>query len=633
MEFLKHYKKTIAGVLAALGLSGAGYGVANLGAIATIGDYQVISGVRGYVTKPDPTNIPPDYLVAGSQNVIINDQEKAESRSGYELFGKASTTARAIDSDFVWKHSGATSTDSAEIFLRSTGSVLQFATSTAFLDLYDQISTSTPPRFATIWSTTELIDVLLFVNASSTLFEWSGATATYASSTATSVGIQEVIGESRFYLQGTRHIRVLDSSGVWRTFTYTGQGVSTFSGITPDPTSFTFNVDAPVVQAIRSNVNTPAFGFTSNVIKVLNNQAFIGSHTSRRMYVSKDTAYTNFTFSSPRVIGEGALITLDDITIGMESPDDDKLIVFSGNDRVYQITMEVSPGSTADREVPRVKPLLVSTGQGAISQELIGKIKQAVVWVSNNKELVELGQVENLPSPQAVAISDPIKPDFDSANFTNGEIEFWKNDIFITAPPDGKVFIFDLSKRFWQPPQILGIRRVSVFGGELYGHSQSVPETYKLFTGLNDNENSISAKAHFAYQNGGRRDVLKNFDRYYTELYLASNTKVDVSILYEWLGAKSIITYELDGASQDFLFNPSADASLGVNPLGTNPLGGLTEGAADLAKYRRFRQLVPVDNFEYQVRFEMEQVDGAFQLLAHGANSRLSPNAPVKIVK
>ena len=61
-----------------------------------------------------------------------------------------------------------------------------------------------------------------------------------------------------------------------------------------------------------------------------------------------------------------------------------------------------------------------STGQGAISQELIGKIKQAVGWVSNNQELVELGQVENLTSPQAVAISDPIKPDFDGANFTNG---------------------------------------------------------------------------------------------------------------------------------------------------------------------------------------------------------------------
>jgi len=255
------------------------------------------------------------------------------------------------------------------------------------------------------------------------------------------------------------------------------------------------------------------------------------------------------------------------------------------------------------------------------------------VWVSNNKELVELGQVENLPSTQAIAISDPIKPDFINADFTNGEIEFWRNDIFITAPPDGKLFIFDLSKRFWQPPQILGMRRLSVFGDILYGHAQSVAETYKLFTGLNDNGNPIEAKAHFAYVNGGRRDTLKNFDRYMTELYLASNTKLTVSILYEWMGAKGITTYELDGSTQTFLFNPVADASLGVNPLGTNPLGGLTSSAEDLPKYRRFKPIVPTDNFEYQVRFESDGTDNAWQLLAHGANTRLSQNVPVKITQ
>ena len=626
---LNRYKKLIAGFLAVAGIS---YGV--LGAVnAGQNDYRIISGVRGYVSKPDPTNIASDYLISGSQNVIINDQERVESRSGYGLFGIASTTANPITSDFVWRHSGATSSIPSEIFLRTSNNILQYYATTTFDDLFTQISTTSPVRLASVWSASENMDVLLFVNSSTTLFEWSGGQGTYASSTANSIGINEVIGESRFFIAGAKQIRIKDSSGDWQTFAYTSIGNKTFNGVTPDPTSYAFNANAPVVQAIRSNLNKPSAGFVSDTIKVLNNQVWIGSSNSREVFVSKDTSYTDFSFSSPRIIGEGALLVFDDTTIGFESPDDDKMLVFSGKDRIYQISFDVSSGSTADREVPRIKPLLVSSGQGALSQELIGKIKQAIVWVSNNKELVELGQIENLPSPQAVAISDPIKPDFINADFNNGEIEFWRNSVFITAPSDGKIFIYDLVKRFWQAPQIMGMRRISQFNNLLYGHNNSVPETYQLFTGLNDNNNPISAKAHFAYVNSGRRDVLKNFNRYFTELYLASNTKLTVSILYDWLGAKGIVNYELDGADQTFLFNPTVNASLGVNSLGTNPLGGLTSIASDLPKYRRFKPLVPKDFFEYQIRFESDGMDYAWQILANGANMTLSDNNPSTIIK
>src|SRR3990167_10902962 len=430
-------KKWIAGILAALGIGGAGYGTANLGAVISSGDYQIVSGVRGYITKTDPTVLPPDILVSGSQNVIINDQEKLETRSGYALSGQASTSAQGILSDFVWKHSGATSTAPAEYLLRQVGGVHQFSTSTAFLDLFEQGTTTKPIRFTTVWSATELMDVLLFVNASSTLFEWSGGLGSVSATTSNTIVLNEVIGESRFFLSGTRQLRIINAT---TTYTYTGISGSTFTGVTPVPSN-DFDVNAVVAQAVRSNVNTPSPNFVSDTIKTLNNQVWMGSENSRRVYVSKDTSYTDFTFSSPRVPGEGALLTLDDTTIGFESPDDEKMLVFSGKDRIYQVTFEVSPGSAADREVPRVRPLLVSSGQGALSQELIGKIKQAIVWVSNNKELVELGQVENLPSSQAVAISDPIKPDFANAAFTNGEIEFWRNNIFITAADIGETAV------------------------------------------------------------------------------------------------------------------------------------------------------------------------------------------------
>lgn len=622
-----HWKKLIASFL----LGSATLGAATLGASEF--PYQITSSIKGYVTKTDPTNLPTDYLVAGSQNVIINDQEKVESRAGYEIFGAASTTATAVTSDFSWKHSGATSTAPSEILLRTKDNLIQYYATSTFEDLWSGVSTTSPVRFATVWDSSEQMDTLLSVNASSTLMKWSGGQATVASTTSTTVGINEEIGKSRFFISGTHRFRIKDSGGVWREFSHTGigGGVSTFTGVTPDPTSFTFGTNASIVQAIEFHANTPQAGFLSDTISVLNNQVWIGSENSRFVFVSKDTSYTDFTFSSPRTTGQGAKLTLDSTTVGFMAPDDNKMLVFSGDDRVYQVSFEISSSDTGTVELPRIKPLLVSSGQGAQSQELIAKIKQAVVWISNNNELVELGQVENLPSPQAIAISDPIKPDFSDATFTNGEIEFWENSIFITDPVDGKMFIFDMSKRFWQPPQVLGMRRVSVFGNQLYGHSNSVPETYTLFMGLNDNGNPISFKAHFAYRNGNRRDILKNFDKFFTELYLAGNTTVTVELLYEWQGAKQITEYDLVGSNTAFLFTPNNSAALGVNPLGTNPLGGQLQVAEQSPKYRRFKPIVPADFFEYAPHFESDSDDGAFQIVAFGENLRQSGNIASKL--
>ena len=129
IEWIKQNKKLFAGLLATIGIGG---GSLTLGAVSSRGnDYHIISSFKGYNTKSDPTNLSPEYLVAGSQNVIVNDQEKVESRAGYELFGAASTTITAITSDFIWSNSGATSTASSEILLRTSDNLLQFyATST-----------------------------------------------------------------------------------------------------------------------------------------------------------------------------------------------------------------------------------------------------------------------------------------------------------------------------------------------------------------------------------------------------------------------------------------------------------------------------------------------------------------------
>lgn len=607
-------------------------------------EYLLTIGCKGYISKADATNVNPSYLVRGSQNVVINDNERVESRSGTEIFGATTTETYPVKSEFSWKHnSGGSTTLQTEILLREVNGTLYFYSeeSSAFEVLLTGLSTTKPVRFATVWDTTALEDVLLFVNNSTSLYKWSGGMGTIAGDSSVASGaitIQETIASQRFWTT-TGSIRIKDSGGTWRETAYTSQTGSVFT-VSSDLSSYTFSAGALVIQKVDTVSKTMQSGYTDltyDTIKTLNNQVWLGSNTSRVIYVSKGTDYSNYAYSATRVAGEGAVVTMDDVTIGMEVPDslasENKMIVYSGKDRIYQVSFEINAGADATREVPRVKPLLVSEGQGAIDQEFICKIKGAIVWVSNNKELVELGQVENLPSPQALPISDPVKPDFTDASFTNGNVKFWRNSIFVTDGTNTKMFIYDLSKRFWQPPQTIGVRLMSIYNNLLYGHSNSVDETYKLFTGLSDNGNPISFKAHFAYQNGGLRYKLKNFDKFFTELYIQGNTKVTVSLLYEWKGAKGITTYELDGSQREFLFTPNNSASLGVNPLGTNPLGGQLEAGELTPKYRRFKPIVPKDCFEFQARFECDASDFAFQILAFGANIMLSKNLPVNITK
>lgn len=610
--------------------------------------FQLVTGALGYRSRSDATATPPGFLVSGSQNVLINETtdeegDKVETRAGYELFGAASTDRNKIVSEFVFK------TKVGDVIMGrmdNNGDLEYYSEqSDAWEMLLTGLSTTKPLNWTTVWSNisgaAELLRLLLFVNNSSTLYAWSGATATYASVTATTLVINETISTRGFLANGTRSIRIKDSGGTWRETAYTAQSSSTFT-VSTDLTGFTFSANALVVQSVRTHTNTPASGFTNDVIRSLQNHVYVGSASSSIVYVSRSTDYTLFTFSSPRVPNEGAQLVIDDFCIGFETNiaqgGEESLVIFAGDDWIYRVQFQ-QLGDTTIQETIIVKPIIVSSGQGAVEQGLIAKVKNSIIYINKYDELVELGVFENLTTIAQTPLSDPIKPDFLDANFAGGAIRFWRNNLYVTAPVTGKTFILAFkedqrgSRRFWQPPQVLPIGKMSDYNGNLIGHSGGVTESYTMFTGTNDNTMPIAFMAHFAYHNYGTREKLKNFDRYFTEMYISSNATVALKLIYEFLGSKTIQEYEFKGSQTTFLFTPSVGASLGVNSLGTSSLGGSPSIPEDFLKYRRFKPTVPVDFFEMQVRYECDNLDGQFQLLTHGANAQVSSNSPTKLIQ
>lgn len=576
-------------------------------------DFKVIKDFKGYINKKDVTNVPPQFLVTGSKNVIINDGEKVVSRKGYSILGAQGTSGNQIESEYVWNTSTGT-----EIMLRSHSDELEIYTSD--LGAWTRLKngwTSVAFDFTTWWDTAENIDLLIFVAQDSNLYEWSGAITTIASTTTNTITKNgtSTWAEDRFLTAGTRKVTINGTE-----YTYTGgEGTTTLTGVTPDPSGEA--ADSNAIQSVITQSNKPGSGLTNDVVATLNNHLFVGDYSTREVFVSSNTDYTDFTFSADRLPGEGATLTFDSALIGMH-PQEDQIYFTCGKSDWYQTLFTLSDDTT--KEALEVKKLKTVPQGAAQSKDLIESIKNQIVFISNEPTLDTLGRIENIVTPQSKPLSDPIKIDFEAEDFTGGDIKYWKNKLYITTPATGRVWIYDIENKYWNPPQYMSVNFLSIFEGDLYGHSSSKNETYKLFDGTNDNGAAIEYKATFAYRLFDDRSNLKNFDEYYSEFYSKLGLSLTLDLLYDYKGSSGEQSFVIDTSNEDIRFDINTEASIGKESLGKEGLGSFTESLDNLSKYRHYAVTRPTDFFEYQATYSTSEKDAEFEILAHGPNARLA---------
>jgi len=672
-------------------------------------DYKLVMNPLGFIAKKEVTNTDPAYLVAPSQNVLINDADKVVGRGGMTLFGDAYTVNKGVKSSFEWDTSSA-----RQRALRVYDDELE-------VYVYDEWRriknnwTSTKFVFTTWWDSTESIDLLLFVIGDANIYDWSGAVTKIASVGANTltkmwylsgttfafnpavgatpayitdsgngfviagyeVGdviivsgsasnnksftiagvsagtlvliaadslVSEAAGasvtirkencgswaEERFLTTGTRKVMINDVE-----YTYTGgENTGTLTGVTPDPA-----VAAPaiangdvVIQSVRTNTDKPISGNINDSISVLNNQVYILSTHSREVYVSKTSDFKDFAFSTPvRVPGEGALLTLDSYGVGF-IPQEEDMYIFAGTDDAYKTNFQLA--DDGQHETLTIKKLKTAPRSSAISQDAISHIKNNVVFISNEPTLDTLGRIEQINTPQAVPISDPIKDNFSFYDFTGAHTKYHRNIIYIALPSEGIFLMYDLQNQRWQPPQVGAISRFAVIDGELYAHSSGRNETYKMFDGTNDNGVAINFIVAFAYNNYGYRSKTKIFDEYFSELYISRGAQMTMTILFDYRGATEIKEFTIDGSDEDILFTPNVSVgAFGELPFGEGGFGSSTEEEAVLSKCRVIHTLKGVDFFEEQTVYSCNTLDAQFEMIAHGSNASISTNTLRSIKK
>lgn len=592
------------------------------------GDFTTISNFKlGYRNREDKTNLPPGVLVVGSQNVLTTTEERVASRKGYTLDGGAETAIAPILASYDWDmHIGEERHLRAGFNTTGSNGKLQYRYvasdgTVTWRDLMTSL-TSVAFNFDTFWDfNTEKKDFLLFVNGSSNIYEWSGGLATYASSTVNTITIQGTLSipELNFYNLtpwGSIVINGVD-------YAYTGVSGSTFTGVTPDPTGAGIAVGDIIHQKVKTTANSSMTSipstFANALIANLRNQIYIGSLTDRSVYISEVNNYKDFSFTTPvRIVGEGALVTLDGVPTGFIAQED-KMTISAGTDQWYETKFTLS--SDLSSESFQVTRLKTASRQAARSQAAITKTRNDVAFVSFEPTFNTLGRIQNIAATQqAEDISNPIRNDFDFYDFSDCSSFYFRDFLYIAIPAEGIVRIFNIVNNFWEAPQILPISRFAVIDGELYGHSYQVGETYKLFTGYNDNNNPIDARAVFSYNNYGTRTNKKGTNEAYSEGYISLNTTLTLTKTYEVDGCAIPLSYNIKGNSP-FVCNFSSDASLGKVSLGKNPLGSSLQETNPNGlppKFRWIRTFPEQYFYEEQFSFSSNGIDQQWELLAFG---------------
>lgn len=562
----------------------------------------------------------------------------------YVTLEKSSVNAPVLSS-FDWNSKGNSEIHMKAGFLTSAGNDgrMQFRWTDAsgnvyWSDLLSGLST-VGYNFTTFWDTTELIRLCLFVNGTSNIFEWNGAYDTVASVTSNTIVMANAIATTGFY--STRN-KVVTIRGI--DYTYTGISGKTFTGVTPDPTSGAGTVYAGDIayQKVVTTANSsftagPPAAFANGLISVLNNQIFVGSLVSAAGYLSKINSFTDYSFTAgTRLPGEGASFTLDDNLVAFV-PQEDVMYISAGRNYWYNTSLVQSSSFNGTAAITietfTVKLLKTNPRQGAQSQGLVGKMKNDVIALTFEPTFDLMGRVDDiLGTPQTTNISDSIKLDFDGYDFTYGHVFYNKFNLFVSVPKSGIIRVYGLNTKSWEAPQTIPVTRFYTVAGELYGHSYTSSESYRLFTGYSDRATSSAAGnpylsvANFSYQNDGLRTVLKNANKFYIEGYISGNTALSCVINYEQDGNLTQQTFSVQGDDTALIGSQDNSNSLGINPFGQVGLGSQQNMSLTglPPKFRVIKTFPRFDYYECQFSFSILGVDQNFQLLAFGLNSQPS---------
>lgn len=459
--------------------------------------------------------------------------------------------------------------------------------------------------------------------------------------TAAVVGVlgRETWAAERFATTGTRQINIGGTI-----FSYTGgENTPTLTGVSADPSGVS-SVGLFVFQPIVTNTPTGGdfpVGQLIDIIEVNINQAYYGYSKGRNVYITKVSSFTDCGYNvTVRKAGEGGTIFLDNNCVGIAASKE-LTQISAGVSDIYNITFEpFSDGVTAGMgEVIRVKKLETAYGQGAISPDCFVKIKNGILYISNEKTIDFLGNVENITSTQSKPLSDPIRRLLQSIDLTGAQGVYTQNYVLYLLPAASMMLMYDVERGIWQPPQLISGSSISVIAGIPHIHSAITDESYELFSGLTDNGAPISKAAYTNIDTYGSRSKKKIYDEVWIEAIVNGGAEnVEASLQCGYQGATFVHSFTFGFNDEDrFIEIPAISTGIGTSEFGTVPLGSLfTDPTLDpdigeLKKIYKISSTNIQEAYTHQMIFTNSETGSYFEIVAYGVNARFANDNNMEI--
>ena len=241
--------------------------------------------------------------------------------------------------------------------------------------------------------------------------------------------------------------------------------------------------------------------------------------------------------------------------------------------------------------------------------------------------------------------SYPIIDDMNSYDFTDASIFYHRNYVYIAIPKHGLMRVYNMTDQtkqstititgveeidtetqpwFWEAPIGFPISSFYVVDGELYGHSFTTSESYKLFSGGSLSGQQIDANATFSLDPKEDRTQTKGCNEIWVEGYIAQNTTLNSTIAGDLDACQSSQTVVIDGSNSVYVCYGSSGGSLGKDHLGSMPLGGSSISATLPAWFHVAKTFVQVPFYLEGVSFSSKGVDMAWELVTYGTNSTIT---------
>lgn len=630
-----------------------------------VGKYQLVGKFAGYQARTDKTMLTPNVLVAPSQNMMINTAGRASFVKGYILDGIGSSVIDSgILSNFDFKNFKNDIRNMRAGFLTSAGNdgklqyrYLDASKTVNWVDLMTALTT-VRQAYTQYWDNTELKRLLLWVDGSNNIFEWNGAVTTFASATSNTITKQGTNTWDQEGFYQTRN-KIVVIKGVQYTYTG-GDATTTLTGVTPDPTGAGIAVGAIVHQAPVTNALSGMTAILATLGPTVigcgrRNQVYVGSSTSNNLYISKVNTFTDYGFTTPvRVTGEGALIPLDAPPVSF-TPQEVRgdtlsydLFVSQGSDTWSVIRATLS--SDLSKETLENIRLKVSPRGGALSNRLVTKMKNQIMFVDNSKIANFLGFMSDQFVPIIVDFSSSIIDDMTSYDFTDASFFYNENYAYLTIPKSGLIRIYNMTDQsqeakteedvsqqpwFWESPityPIAGLYYTPDKG--LCGHSYTTSESYQLFTGGSFNTQKISYNLTMAIDDKGDRTQNKGSDEIYVEGYIKQNTVVTGTITGDLDAFSNSQTVMINGNDNTIVAYGSGGHALGKNHLGSQPLGGANTTMTTLpAWFHAILTYTTIPLYLEQLSFTAQGVDLQCEFLTFGTNAVMTSEGNNNITK